>query len=350
MADYLPFHDISYAQGVYDMTADPNPIVMIKMSGGDGPIGSELYFDSQAYNNYTNAVKTGKAPAGYHFAGAGDPVAEADYFYRAMSPLAENDVMALDWEIEGYTGDPVAWCLSFVTEIHNKCGVWPLIYLNISTLNGHDWSPVLANCGLWLAAPSYGFDETIPEVKVTYVAQQGPIVNGVDTDAFFGTLDEFKKYGYHAPAPVVAPAVPLSSTTAPSPPSPVTEPVSTTPTSPSPTPVTIPTVTPTPSVGTAIDIVKPTVKKPAPSLSNQVTVVENYVKEDEDAAVRLINALKGKKTYTASTLMLLTSVEKYLTGSHDLSSYLTTVQGLFGAVGVLGITTRAALAKIENRL
>lgn len=198
---YLPFHDISQYQGNYAMSADPNPIIFIKMSGGD----NGLYYDSRATANYYNATNAGKAVGMYHFAGGTDPIAEADFFIRACSPLAENDVLVLDWEV-GHA-DPVGWCTAFVNHVHEQTGIWPLVYMNMSTANAHDWAPVFNNCGYWCAAPSFGFDDTLP-VKYPQVAQQGPIVDGVDTNAWFGSLDQFKAYGYHAPtqpAPESAP-------------------------------------------------------------------------------------------------------------------------------------------------
>jgi len=88
-----------------------DPAIAIKMSGGD----DGLYYDSQATNNYNHAVAAGKVPIGYHFAGAKDPIAEADFFVRSMNPLAENDVLALDWEVSH--PDPVGWC----TTIRKPC-------------------------------------------------------------------------------------------------------------------------------------------------------------------------------------------------------------------------------------
>lgn len=241
------FKDISYAQGVYDMGSNPDQAIMMKMSGFyTGSL--QPYYDAQAARNYNNAVAAGKVPLMYHFAGGADPIAEADFFIGACSPLAENDLMALDWEIQH--ADPVGWCLAFVNRVHERTGMWPWVYMNMSTANAYDWSPVFNNCGYWCAAPSYGFDDALP-VKYPQIAQQGPIVNGVDTDAFFGTLDQLKKYGYHA----VAPPVPVP--TPPPAPDPVPEPVpDPTPKPPAPDPIPDPAPVPSPSPSQPSDIDK----------------------------------------------------------------------------------------------
>jgi len=262
------FKDISQWQGNYNMAANPDPAIAIKMSGGD----AGLYYDSKASINYASAVKYGKVPIGYHFAGGTDPIAEADFFIRAMSPLAENDVLALDWEVSH--PDPVGWCTKFVNHVHDRTGVWPLVYMNMSTANAHDWSPVFNNCGYWCAAPSYGFNDTLP-VKYPQVAQQGPIVGGVDTDAFFGTVEQLKKYGYHAPAPQ-----PIPQPT----PIPVPEPAPTPQPEPSPAPVPEPTPSPAPKP-TPSPLPTPNLApnpRPQPNLlswlSNLWSIVVNFLK------------------------------------------------------------------------
>lgn len=234
---YILFKDISQWQGNYNMAANPDPAIAIKMSGGD----AGLYYDSMAALNYSHAIAAGKAVIGYHFAGGGDPTAEADFFIKAMSPVAPGDIFALDWEISN--PDPVGWCTTFVNHIHAVLGIWPLVYMNMSTANAHDWSPVFNNCGYWCAAPSYGFDDALP-VKYPQVAQQGPIVNGVDTDAFFGTIEQLRKYGFQAatpPAPQPTPTPPP----VPDPPTPSPAPVPTP--SPSPSPLPPGPIKPTPS-------------------------------------------------------------------------------------------------------
>lgn len=249
--------DISRYQGNWQDTGEP--IVMIKMSGGD----AGLYMDSHAASNYDSAAKAGKAIGGYHFGGGVlSAEAEATYFLKAMSPLAENDVYALDVEAHlASRPDVVSWVQDFVNYIHLHINVWPLVYMNLSTLNAHDWSPVLANCGLWLADWAVSPDATIP-THYMYVMQQYSDGPNYDHDAWFGTVDQFKKYGYHMqqPTPIPQPTPPAPNPTPlPSPeptltpaptPTPIPEPVpapQSTPT-PHPEPVTVPpTPKPTPA-------------------------------------------------------------------------------------------------------
>lgn len=226
--------DISQYQGVW--TDRGEAIDMIKMTGGD----AGLYSDPKAGTNFDAAVAHGKAVGGYHFAGGTDPVAEANYFVNFTMPLTENQVYALDWEVQN--ADPVGWCNTFMQTVHNSIGVWPLIYMNLSTLNAYDWSPVLANCGLWLADWNGDPNGDI-NTNHTFVMQQysdGPVY---DHDTWFGTIEEFNAYGWHAPAPAPAPAPVPVPTPVPIPtPEPTPEP------QPTPTPEPTPTPTPTPKL------------------------------------------------------------------------------------------------------
>lgn len=204
--------DVSMWQGQIDWNAVKTEIAVIKMSGGD----AGLYYDSQASRNYAEAKRTGKAVGMYHFAGGTDPVGEADFFLRAVSPLEENDVLVLDWEVRH--ANPVEWCRVFIQHIIDKTGVKPLIYMNTSTENSYDWTPVIKqNVGLWVADYRMGAEANVP-IKhwPTYVMHQFTssgsepgIAGRVDVNEWFGTKDQFKKYGWHAPVapPVVIPPV-----------------------------------------------------------------------------------------------------------------------------------------------
>ncbi len=207
---WLPAIDVSQYQGAINWSSISEPIVIIKMSGGD----NGLYDDGRAAANYSGAVAAGKAVGGYHFAGGTDPIAEADFFVRAMSPLAENDVLALDWEIQH--ADPVGWCRSFINHVHDRTGVWCLIYMNLSTLDAYDWSPVLQDSGLWLADWAVAPDANVP-TNHAYIMQQYNDGPWCDHDAVFMTVGQFKEYGYHSqlvpPAPTATTSTTITTTT-----------------------------------------------------------------------------------------------------------------------------------------
>jgi hypothetical protein len=236
---YLDAVDISQWQGAYKDYG--TPIVFMKASGGDAGV----YLDSQLFGNYAGAKSQGKGIGLYHFAGGKDPVVEANYFLRACAPLEENDVLVLDWEVAH--PNPVEWCRIFMETVHATCGVWPLIYINLATLRAYDWTPVLTNCGLWIAAWTGDPNSDINTGGHPYVVHQyrgAPL----DLDAVWLTMDQFHKFGYHVktdtPVPTPAPA-----------------PVAPTPITP---PVVIPTppIVPTPVVPTPTPIKPPVIKKP----------------------------------------------------------------------------------------
>ena len=66
----LLFKDISYAQGNYNMDANTDPMVMMKMAGGDG-VTTPLYYDNEAAANYNKAIRANKIPFMYYFYGGG---------------------------------------------------------------------------------------------------------------------------------------------------------------------------------------------------------------------------------------------------------------------------------------
>lgn len=238
----IPAKDISRYQGAWVDTGEP--IIMVKISGGD----AGLYIDPQAAANYEAVTAADKAFGGYHFAGGTDPVTEANYYLDAMKPWVPGEVPALDWEIDN--ADPVGWCLKFVTQVHDVAGAWPLVYMNLSTLKAHNWSPVLSKCGLWLA--DWNNDPNVPintggQVYVMQQFSDGPVY---DHDEWFGTLDAFKKYGWpEPPVPAPTPTPPAPPTPTPDPtPTPTPDPLPPSPTpDPQPTPPVPPTPTPDPT-------------------------------------------------------------------------------------------------------
>lgn len=230
---YITFHDISYAQGDYNMDADPNPVVFMKASGFY--YGSKIgYYDTGCTKNYTNAKRLGKIPGLYHFAGGADPVAEADFFIGACSPLETNDVLILDYELTAEMNppaDPNAWCLAFVERVKERTGKYPLFYTYFAMLQQYGFTEVLKRCGLWVAHYGVSPDQDIPNCPPYIIHQfQG---SPLDTNACFIPLDVLQKYGYETAAPVVATPTPEPT------PEPTPAPVETPPT-PTPEPGTSP--------------------------------------------------------------------------------------------------------------
>lgn len=228
--------DVSQWQGNINWNQVDAPIAIIKISGGD----AGLYYDSKANQNYYSAKAAGKAVGMYHFAGGGDPYQEADFFLNGCSPFEPNDVFVLDWEITH--PDPVGWCKAFIQRCIERTGVKPLIYLNQSTIFAYDWTPVVnQDVGLWVAHWGYTPDQDVP-IKwwMTYVLHQYSsrgrvpgIIGDVDLNEWFGSVDQFRAYGFKAaPAPIQDVKPPVAD---PVPPQPApTPPVATPPATPPP--------------------------------------------------------------------------------------------------------------------
>jgi hypothetical protein len=242
MSNFI-FHDISYAQGLYNMDADYNPVIAMKMSGAY--YGSKVcYLDTQAARNYQNATRLHKTPILYHFAGGGDARAEAEYFFKAVSPLAEGDVYALDYELTANMNppaDPVAWCVTFAERFHELTGAWVIFYTFASMLTAYNWTPLLQNCALWVADYAVSPDGSVPDGGHPYIIQQYTD-SPLDTNASFIDLETLKKYGYHVQTPQPTPTPSPAPEPAPQP-EPVPQPTPAPETPPTPAPTETPTTT-----------------------------------------------------------------------------------------------------------
>jgi hypothetical protein len=243
---YVTFHDISYAQGLYNMDADPSPVVEMKMTGYY--YGSKTaYTDVQGARNYQDAVRLGKIPLLYHFAGGADPVAEADFFVNnGAAPFANGDIYELDYELTAAMNppaDPDSWCRAFVDRVKARTGVYPLFYTYAALFNEHGGFPkTMEVCSLIIADYAVSPDANVP-INHPYIIQQYTDTP-LDTNALFIPLDTLRKYayGYKAPSPAPVPT-PVPTPVPPTPPVVVPEPTPV----PAPPPVTPPVdVPPTP--------------------------------------------------------------------------------------------------------
>lgn len=199
--------DVSKWQGPIDFSKVDRDVVIMKASQGTS------YLDPYLYQNYDQAKhQHGKLVGMYHFANGNDPVAEANWFLQCIQPIEQFDVFVLDYEI--HLADPISWCAAFLNHIYDATGVWPLIYMNRSTLAGYNWNDILSKCGLWIADPDHNPDDGAQTYGHTYILHQYgeasvPGVSGsCDIDRYWGSLESWKKYGYNyqaepAPQPVV---------------------------------------------------------------------------------------------------------------------------------------------------
>lgn len=186
---------------------------------------SLTFVDPKAAWNYKNAKAAGLAVGMYHFAGRGEPTIEADLFIKACSPIEENDVLVLDWELSSKpTAADDQWCATFINRVKSKLGVTPLIYMNRSCENYIAWTMTRATgAGLWVADYTVSDGGTVavkrwPFYAIHQYTSDGSVsgvAGRVDCDTFYGTLTQFKKYGWHAP--VVAPAPTPTPAPAPAP-------------------------------------------------------------------------------------------------------------------------------------
>ena len=206
-------NDISKWQGDVDWNTYKNNsnFVIVKATEGTG------YIDTKFTRNQSEARRVGLPLGTYHFARpdlGGSAEVEADFYVKTVGSPIEGEVYCLDYE-PNWNGDAVGWCKAFLDRVQLTLKLKPLIYLNQSQVTRYNWQPVVdAGYGLWIAAYTYDPNNNVFQMGAWKFAamqqwtnsQQVPGISGkVDGDAFFGTTDTFKRYGYQAPTPTPPP-------------------------------------------------------------------------------------------------------------------------------------------------
>lgn len=210
----IRFIDIaSYQQGL-DLRQAAGEIggVVIKATEGTG------YVNPCCDGHWNQAGEAGLLRGFYHFAGDGDPIAEADYFMEHAAGYFGCGVPVLDWE--GNQG--VEWVNSFVRRVHDVKGVWCWIYANPWRFNQ---GGVEQNCMRWVAsypavtsptfAQAEGWDAPSVDgvVGAWQFASDGRLScwgGNLDFDLFYGDASAWAAYcGSGASAPL--PATPQPS-------------------------------------------------------------------------------------------------------------------------------------------
>lgn len=212
-------NDISNFQGNVDFQTYKNNtnFLICKASEGTG------YIDGWFGNNRTQARNNG-IPLGFYHFGRPDvgnsAQAEAKFFCDLVDgdPIREGEILVLDFEVT--YNDPVNWCKAWLDAVSQHFGgMKPMIYMDQSRSQGFDWTPVVsAGYGLWIAAYTYNPNNNEAATGAWPFAamqqwtdkQEVPGIQGViDGDVFFGTVDQFKAYGFKKPTPPPAPQPPV---------------------------------------------------------------------------------------------------------------------------------------------
>ena len=84
------------------------------------------YFLDNTYKARKDKVrKAGMLLGAYHFAGATDPVKEADWFLENVGDLQSGEIVILDYETHKLA-DPASWSLKWLTRVEEKLGFKPI--------------------------------------------------------------------------------------------------------------------------------------------------------------------------------------------------------------------------------
>lgn len=162
--------------------------VIVKATQGTG------YVNPKCNHQWDLAGSLGKKRGLYHYAGGGNPVAEAQFFINNIKNYVGQAVLALDWEEnQNAAWNNTNWARQFVDEVHRITGIYPIIYVQESAI----WQ--VANCadvcGLWVAKyPSMDWHSwTVPNMNVSSGAFKfitGWQFAGDDEDRSVFSLDE----------------------------------------------------------------------------------------------------------------------------------------------------------------
>jgi lysozyme len=167
-----------------------------------------------------SAIRRNKCFGTYHFAAAGDAVAQADYYLNNIAGYIGKGIMVLDFE-----GDALSqgyfWARNFCERIIDKTKIPPLIYCSSYYVKAYDLTRLAQdiNVGLWVAAyPNsnpQGYSQPAPPIAdaVMYQYASTGRLSGygsnLDLNVFYGDAQVWAAYAKGArPAPT--PPVPAS--------------------------------------------------------------------------------------------------------------------------------------------
>ena len=146
----MNFIDIASWQGGMDLEQmfQSNPSldgVIVKSTEGVGYVNP--YCDGWAQT----LKRLGKPWGFYHYCSGGDPIAEADYFYKNTQTYFGDGVPCSDYEAEALHAG-TGYLKRFLDRIYELSGVRPLVYCSLSVVQSQNFDAIAsAGYQLWIA-------------------------------------------------------------------------------------------------------------------------------------------------------------------------------------------------------
>lgn len=162
--------------------------VIVKATQGTG------YVNPKCNHQVDLAKSLGKKLGYYHYAGGGNPVAEADYFINNIKNYVGTGMLILDWEsYQNSAWGDYTWARRFVDRVHELTGVWCVIYVQESAIA--QVANCATDCGLWVAkyASMNWYSWTVPNMPVSsggFPVITGWQYTGGDMDRSIWYIDE----------------------------------------------------------------------------------------------------------------------------------------------------------------
>ena len=153
----LLFVDVYSGSGVGLATEPNSQGTIIKNTQGTS------YENELSWAQYEAARNAGRLLGLYHYAGGGDPVAEAQFFYNHHANLVGEFVPILDWEsYQNSSWGDFNWAKKFTDEYYRLTKVHPMIYVQASSID--QVANCASQCALWVAGyPTNAHSWSVPK-------------------------------------------------------------------------------------------------------------------------------------------------------------------------------------------
>lgn len=146
--------DVSSNQGKLKIAPIDCDAVITKATGGNS------YVNKCCDHVIQQCIKLHKPFGFYHYAheygSVKSPATEAQYFIDNTKNYFNRGLVALDYEVpingKNYTQKDINWIEQFIEYVHQKTGVYCLLYISKSLVSSAgNWSKVAKIAGLWFA-------------------------------------------------------------------------------------------------------------------------------------------------------------------------------------------------------